>query len=336
MVKPKDTEDGSGMEPKKAFRTKRSPRGMLSRLVRVSVTATVVLLGFGVIATKQVYGEVSNAALGFGDQLLHIDENAVAGEVGGDFYKLNVNGLPINISSGTSTTRSLTYLLDFYEDACKSHADGLVDQFQDMQGTLGKSELPKPDGFKGFGTLRGEQGRRGYVVCFAEGRDMSDTDKLTVSGEAAKDWDIGKLGDLRYVAVQDVGNATHVVAAWTHGPFELKKIFPKEGDAPGEDIPGAPRPDGSRRTLTAAAEGAPFGMVVYEAPGELDAVKDAVRGALVKAGWQPSPVPGELNNAGQTFSQGNLDLFVTSAPTSQGKTSVSYTYSRMIPRAVSP
>jgi hypothetical protein len=320
------------MNPNKPMpKLRRTPRDLLARLTRATVTSFVVLVCFGTIASRRVYAEVNDSALHFGDQLLRLHETPISGDVGGDFYRLHVNGQPIDIASGT-TSRSSTFMLDYFERQCREHADGMKDQFVSLQTTLDQDTLPAGEGYKGLGTLRSERGPRGFVVCFAEGRSVSDADKAERVTQAAKTTDLSRLGDMRYVVVEDIGQGSHIVAAWTHGSFDLGKIFPKEGDVPGVDISTAPRPAGSRRVLSASADGAPFGLIAYEATGGEEQVTAGVGAALAKAGWtKAAGVPVQLTSFGEAYSLGNLDLFVSTAPgATRGKTSVSYTYSQMI------
>jgi hypothetical protein len=312
-------------------RLRRTPRDLVARLARVTATTLVVLVCFGTLASRRVYAEVNDTALHFGDQLLRLHETPIAGDLEGDFYRLHVNGQPIDIASGT-TSRSSTFMLDYFERQCKEHADGMEREFVSLQTTLGEDTLPTGDGYKGLGTVRSERGRRGFVVCFAEGRELGDGEKAERVTQAARTTDLSRLGDMRYVVVEDIGQGSHVVAAWTHGSFDLGRIFPKDGDVPGQDIATAPRPPGSRRVLTAGADGAPFGIIAYEVAGDEERVAGDVGAVLAKAGWTKAVgVPVELATFGQAYSLGNLDLLVSTAPApSHGKTSVSYVYSQMI------
>jgi hypothetical protein len=306
------------------------------RLLRVSVAAIVVLTCFGIVMGRSVYANVKDGALHFGDELMSIHENSAAGNLLGDYYRVRINGQTVSVSNGVSM-HGAAYVLSRFEQECKERADGLVDQFASLQTTLDRSESAdvRPKGIKGFATVREVRGERGYVMCFAEPGELTDAEKVRRL-EQAVSGNLGALGDVRYVYAQDskTGEGTHVFAAWADGEFNLAKMFPKDGDAPGEDAPGAPRPEGSRRLLSGAAEGAPYGVIVYQGEGGSEAVLSGADAALARAGWTKAPVAPEITQFGRGYSRGNVDLVVT-AHDEGNKTGVAYIYSEMGGRAVS-
>src|SRR5215472_8986319 len=166
------------MEAKKpAFKFRREPRKLLGRLIRVSVALVAILAIFGLIAGRQVYAQANDAAFDFGSQLLRIHEGAVAGDVPGDYYDLRINGQDISIASAV-TARSMAFVLDYFEQQCKGHADGMVEHFVVLQHTLEQDTLPTASGVAGLGTLHQEKGRRGYVCCFASVKETTTTEKM--------------------------------------------------------------------------------------------------------------------------------------------------------------
>jgi hypothetical protein len=117
-----------------------------------------------------------------------------------------------------------------------------------------------------------------------------------------------------------------VIAAWTEGPFRFGALFPKgAGDAPGSDPSGAPRPDGSRRLLTASLESVPYGVRVYDAPGPAADVLAAYDRAMPASGW--SPVAGvadglaRAGRPGRAYAREGVDLLVFAdvAPSPAGR-----------------
>ena len=245
---------------------------------------------------------MNDAALHFGDELLELSSPAdgavgagslrageLSGEVAGDVYRMNLNGQTISITSAT-TDRSPTIVLDYFERECKTRADGLGERFTTLYDTL--RDMPSSTGNPGFATLRDERGPKGFVVCFATAGSMSTTEQIRALTDAATSGDLGKIGDVRYVVAESAGGGANVVTAWTHGSFNVRQMFPAEGDAPGKDLPMAPRPEGSRRILTAFVEGAPYGVNVYHLSGSADRAREAVeRDLLGKGGRRPSCRP---------------------------------------------
>src|SRR4029079_517921 len=128
--------------------------------------------------------------------------------------------------------------------------------------------------------LKGGDGSRGFVACF-------------VPAPGAAGPQVGEVREVipptyRYVYAQPGSEKTVVITVEADGTIELKKLFPEEGDAPGADAPGVPRPPGARRTLTAREEGSPQQMTLYvtkeKNPAELEAW---YRARLPDHGWRP-------------------------------------------------
>jgi hypothetical protein len=298
-----------------------------ARLLRVSVVTIAALACFGLLAGGNVYGSVHRAAMDFGDELLRINESTSSGEVRGAAYRFKINGQPILIAS-TLSKHGATYLLDVFEHQCREHADAIEGQFATLDKTVNATEAPAGTGYKGLATMRNERGGRGFVACFVPGREVDGVEEIRLIGEAAKSGQLGSLGDVRYVVAEDVPEGgSHVIAAWTKGSFDVTKMFPADRDAPGEDIPNAPRPDGSRRILTAGAEGTGYGVVIYEIGGTAGRAYDDADATLARKGWTKAPVP--IEGTSHAFSRDGVDLVVTAAPGSADKLGVSYVFSRM-------
>jgi hypothetical protein len=128
--------------------------------------------------------------------------------------------------------------------------------------------------------LKGGDGSRGFVACF-----------IPVAGAAGPQ--VGEVRQVtpptyRYVYAQPGTEKTVVITVEADSNVELKKLFPEEGDAPGVDAPGVPRPPDSRRTLSAREEGSPQQMTLYvtddKNPADLEAW---YRARLPDHGWRP-------------------------------------------------
>lgn len=128
--------------------------------------------------------------------------------------------------------------------------------------------------------LKGEAGGRGFVACFVPTPGADGPEVGEVREVAAPTY--------RYVYAQRGSEKTVVITVQADGAVELQKLFPEEGDAPGADAPGVPRPPGARRTLTAREEGSAQQMTLYvtkeKNPAELEAW---YRARLPDHGWRP-------------------------------------------------
>src|SRR5262249_10562784 len=131
-----------------------------------------------------------------------------------------------------------------------------------------------------------------------------------------KTGDFGEMGKLRYVMAKKTPKGrTHAVVAWTDGSFNVKRMFPKEGDTPGSDPDDAPRPANAKRILTAGVEGAPYGVRVYDAAGTPAEVLAVFDGAMPKNGWTPNRAfAAEVENS-RAFQRDGSDFMVFAKPT---------------------
>jgi hypothetical protein len=310
----------------KQIPTRLAPR--FFRVVRATVAAAAITTCFGFIALRTSYASANDAAMNFGDELLHLGERNPSGEVKDSSYHLNINGQQAETSNGF-TTHTMGEVLDYFKKECDEHAQGLVDTFADLDGTL--VDMKPVGGAPGFATIRGEKPNEGYVFCASADHELTKQEKLARLRALTTTGDLGSLGDIRYVAVQRVPEGSHVVAAWTHGTFNLYAMFPKDGDAPGEDFPAAPRPDGSRRIFAGLIGGAAYGANVYEVKGEPDAVFAGVDAKLKAAGWKATPIYKRIPQVAHAYSLGDrLDIVVNVKKARGENSSVAYVLSEMI------
>jgi len=132
----------------------------------------------------------------------------------------------------------------------------------------------------------------GVLACFETGAKLSLgelSDRLT---ELRETGDLGALGALRYALLRRTGDTTTVLVLTTEGSVPLATMFPAEGDAPGFDPQGLPRPRGTRRVLSAAIHDAPYGLTLYEsASASPRALLDAQAAELSHDGWSSRREP---------------------------------------------
>jgi hypothetical protein len=197
---------------------------------------------------------------------------------------LRVNGLEFKVASG-SATDPLGVVLDRFQTVCQDENADLRSGVE-MLGKRTRSEVPFA------GTLRAERDGRGAVACLGRNWNSSVQGRTLVARlhgflPAA---DVAAIGPLRLFFVsQAAGHTTYVVLS-SEGSFPLLRAFPREGDAPGRDPDGVPRPAAVVRRLSAWAPGASASVVVYEATNaEPHAALVAYRSALSAAGFEISP-----------------------------------------------
>ncbi len=215
---------------------------------------------------------------------------------------LVVNGQVLRLSSGTAR-RSATEVLDFFEGRCAEVDGSLTEQLteaRDRDPSRWEDDRdPSP-------TMREDNGRAGYVACLDYGQSISVAElgaRLHRFGETG---DVSDVGQMRFVFVEsretDEGPQTHFVAMWTTGSFDVDRMFPEEGDAPGRDVEGLGRPPRSRRVLSSFERGEPYTLTVYQARGDEAELERFYRRELASSGWTIlEPEGGRRGDGPRTF-----------------------------------
>ncbi|HSO33014.1 MAG TPA: hypothetical protein VLT33_10860 [Labilithrix sp.] len=239
---------------------------------------------FGLLAlasARSVYADVREMGLGVGHQLAKLED------LTGGAYLVRLNGAEMRRASA-HTTQSTHEVLSRYEGYCRQSPGALGRAMQDIPSAL-KDRLAMPaDPALRASVIRDEAKGRGMVVCFvddADGPTEPLADRLRALAETG---DLSKLGRFRYVFAEPSSGpsgGTHVVTFWSDGPLNLKTMFPASGDAPGTDSAIAPRPAGSRRTLSASVEGYPASVRIYESLAERGAIERMYDEALRAKGF---------------------------------------------------
>jgi hypothetical protein len=263
-----------------------------------------VSLGLGLVAARSVYGDVKSSALSIGHEL---------GQMGdvGTGRPLRLNGETIHVGS-TTEDLPLATVLDRAEAGCASNAAGVAGEIASLPEALRRHV---PAGTRASGVLREDRGDRGIVACLVRDDDHVSTgmkESVARLGAMVSTGDLGQVGKLRYVfAERTMSGRTHVVAAWTDGPFNLYALVPEGGhDTPGTDPADAPRPPGALRILSADIDGVPYGVRLYDTaatPAEVIAVYDA---AMPGRGWEPSGGAATAGEDQRAYSRPGADLLV--------------------------
>lgn len=227
---------------------------------------------FGILAlaaARSVYADVREMGLGVGHQLAKLEDLTGGG------YLVRLNGAELHRASA-HTSRSTHEVLGRFDAYCRQSPGALGQAMQDIPEAMkDRIDMPK-DGAVRASVLRDEANGRGMVVCFVDDPNAPVeplADRLRALAETG---DLSKLGRFRYVFAEPStasGGGTHVVTFWSDSELNLKKMFPASGDAPGTDSSLAPRPAGSRRTLSASVDGYPASVRIYEAQAERGAIE---------------------------------------------------------------
>lgn len=111
-----------------------------------------------------------------------------------------------------------------------------------------------------FGVLRSEDDDEGAVMCFPSDAKSAFADRLDAF---VKSQDLGELGRMRYAYVRRERGTSHVLTLWTEDHLRLDRLVGASDEEPGSDNPDLPRPVRSRRTVSVAVGGTPYGARGY-------------------------------------------------------------------------
>jgi hypothetical protein len=286
------------------------------RFARVFAYFSFVTLILGTIAARRTYGSMARGALEIGGGLAQL------GEVVGPSYRVMLNGEAMNVSS-TMTDLSVDQVLDRFDTECREHSGGLEEELGALPSTVRADVPPSAKGPAGVGVMTTREKDRGMVACIARDADVGYEGTAKAFGAFVHSGDLADLGRLMYVRADRMPSGrTHVVAAWTDGPFRIGHLFPAAGDCPGSDLPDTFRPEGSRRLLTASVEGAPFGVRIYDTSGTPDDALAAYEREMPAHGWTGVRTVDQHMDGAHAFMKGAVDLFVTAQPSRDGKSTV--------------
>jgi hypothetical protein len=98
----------------------------------------------------------------------------------------------------------------------------------------------------------------------------------------------------RFTFVRGDAKSASLTSVTRQSKADIGEMFPKDGDAPGGDLAGVPRPEGSRRVIAASVVETGHAVRIYEVPRkaapaeELRAQRDAFDRQMRAAGYEPS------------------------------------------------
>ncbi len=212
-----------------------------------------------------------------------------------------LNGFPLFVETGR-TNKRVNEVLDFYQQRYQGGA---------LKELAGKPVAVRRDGAD-TGTLMTVE-----VPDKATALQMMDG-KRTLSS----------AGPLRMVYARRSGISTDYMAIWSDRAMPPTILQPvQSGDAPGQDVPGVPRPDGVR-TMTFAEPKAGYLLVMYRVNQSPEsALLSTASRIAASGGWIKDPqFSGAAEKRRQLvarFSQGVRDVVVTAR---QGKSGTQITY----------
>lgn len=252
-----------------------------ARMLRLSVYFSSVFVCLAVLSARAMYAHAKDAALAFGRELSGLSE------LTRDAEAVLANGQRFRHAS-TVVDDDVPLVLDHLEAYCRAHP-GLVGgalaelaaRHPKLMAEHGPSESLR------HGVIREGDAERGMLLCFTDQRPGTLAELVDAARQLVETSDLSSFGHVLYsYAERNRDGRTHVVTLWTETGVDLGGMFPATGDAAGDDSRELPRPANARRTLSAAAEGMPFGLRLYETSASPASVQRFYDDWMRENGWQ--------------------------------------------------
>jgi hypothetical protein len=288
-------------------------------LVRVTAYGVFAFLVLATFAARVLYADVKEAALSLGHELASIADLVQGSET------ILLNGERMHHSS-TYVDEELSSVLDRLEAYCAASPQFLGRALANLPPEAAvELEKKVPSRSARLGIIRHQKDRQGMVGCFVDDRPAGLADIKDRLERFMSTMRLGEFGRFRYFyAEQKPGASTHVTSTWADTGLDLRAMFPREGDALGADSRVIPRPPNARLTLSAAAEGAPYGLRMYATAERASVVKAFYEKAMKDAAFERIEVPND--GAGTAaFMRGDGYQAFISIGASDGQTFVTLT-----------
>ena len=259
-------------------------RGLALRLVRLAVPSmkmirltaylTVACTGVAAAGSHAVYADAREVGYSMGHELAKLPD------VTSGAHEIHLNGATMYRASA-HTAESVHEVVARFSSYCAENPGGLGHAMDDLPAALREKTEVKAATVNplAHGVITEESSDRGMVVCFADDQGERHAGLKARLDAFRATGDLASFGHFRYAFVEtSKSGGSHVVTTWSNGELNPGKMFPANGDAPGEDSRIAPRPAASRRLLAAAVSGTPYVVRVYRAASsasELRAFYDA-------------------------------------------------------------
>ncbi len=247
----------------------------MGRALTVGILIVGVAFGACLSSAEAHLGE---SLMGFGEELAKWTNARPDSKEG----HLNVNGLEVHRMT-VSTPLGIKDSLDRLQRVCQQRGG-----FENPASLLGaRSANPNnPLPGKWDGALRHENNHAGVLTCIDTDRPLGVAELARRMQQFVKTGNLSDVGKLRYVLARREGSVTSLLVLWTEGKASLLDMFPKSGDAPGQDLLDVPRPEGAARLLSASELGSPYGITVYRAPKQSpESLRNWYSARLKERGW---------------------------------------------------
>lgn len=295
----------------------------LPHLGRLGVFTASALLVTAVVSMRSARAQMHEGMVRLARQLMPYAEAGVMESP----RRVFINGETLYLSMGT-TRDGVSTVLDWYEARCNASAGQMTDSLRlemqraPMLDTAGFNAMWLRDGrrSRSLETLREGDDDGGYVACIDVGnRRLTPAEVLRRARAVMATGDMSQWGNFRYAYVTRGTTGTKILTVSSDGRFNLLKMFPSEGDAPGADIPTLARYPGMRRILSGYEDGYPNKLGIHTVRAPMADVRAFYQHTMPTRGWtvmnypRDRPLPPEVAQRRDrlaAFSRGEDTLFL--------------------------
>jgi hypothetical protein len=254
----------------------------------------------------------------------------------GDYLSMSVNGTEAVSINGerfafavTMTDQPVDEVLAVTEKACAESSGNIVAEVGPLleQAKKQKPALAKLDPRKLTSLRRDSKSgaESGDVTCFTrphdDGSDAAHPGFMKRLERFTETLALGELGEAHYLRADYEAGADKTRILYVRSLSELKmsNLFGGEGDVPGRDPHGLPRPPGSLRTFSAAIERNGDGFYSYESSETPASVLNYYEAKLAKD-WQKIELGNETPEVtlARAFAQDDRAAYVVTEPRAGG------------------
>ncbi len=260
----------------------------LPQATRLGVFVASGLLVTAVVSVRSARAQVNEGLRHLARQLMPYVEQGVMEAP----RRVVLNGESLYLSMGT-TRDSVEAVLDYYESRCARSSGHLSDSLLALDhASFNRLWAPGARRAASIETVRFGDTTGGYVACLDVGETQLTPQEILRRAEAMiASGDLSRYGELRYAYVTRGTTGTRILTVATQGQFNILRLFPTEGDAPGTDIPGLARYPSMRRVISAYEDGVPNKLGVYTVRAPAAQVRSWYRDQMAHRGWTILDLP---------------------------------------------
>jgi len=260
----------------------------LPQLTRLGAFIATGLIVTAVVSVRSARAQVNEGLRHLARQLMPYAEQGVMESP----RRVVLNGESLYLSMGT-TRDGVEAVLDYYEARCARTSGRLSESIRALDhADFNQLWAPGARRAASIETVRFGDADGGYVACLDVGETRLNPQEILRRAESMiASGDLSRYGELRYAYVTRGTTGTRILTVATQGQFNILRLFPDQGDAPGADIPGLARYPQMRRVISAYEDGVPNKLGVYTVRAPAAQVRGWYREQMTRRGWTVLDLP---------------------------------------------